>query len=262
MTTTLLVMLFQRMFKERSFLFKLILEVFSVFLTLTIIYYAGLSFSFTSTPELQNSMSVFTFLLIGEISLVVPMTAAERWLGNFSNLRNQQFYQTLLGLGLSPSRFIFSQVLMDLIFPLLRIVFIFIGAYFLTKINLSVMMFIYFLILQMISLVIFLFMAILASGFYLKFNRGFSFFYTFHTVSAIIGGAYFPTSIFPNFLKNLSIILPQTQILRSARLIFTNNNLPKESYIVLAVWFLVLIVTVIFLNTYLTKHLKRIARFF
>jgi ABC-type polysaccharide/polyol phosphate export permease len=77
-----------------------------------------------------------------------------------------------------------------------------------------------------------------------------------------VGGAYFPTSIFPKILQNLSFILPQTQILKGARLIFSETNFPKESYLVLAFWLLALTAMVMFLNTYLTNHLKRIARFF
>jgi hypothetical protein len=232
-------------------------EVFSVILTLVIIYYAGLSFTFTT-----HSMSVFSFLLVGEISLIIPMTAAERWLGNFSNLRNQQFYQTLLGLRLSPNRFIFSQVVIDLAFPAVRILLIIVGGYFLTHMNLSVVILLNFLLLQFVSLLVFLLMAIIASGIYLKFNRGISFFYTFHTISAIVGGAYFPTTIFPKILQNISFILPQTQILKAARLIFTEAIFPIESFFVMAAWLLGLAVIVMFLNTYLTDHLKRIARFF
>lgn len=262
MTTTLFVILFQRMFRQRSILFKLIFEIFSVALTLVLIFYASESFSFKSTPELQDTIPMFIFLLIGEVALILPMSLAERWLGNLANLRNQQFYQTLLGLRLSPFRYIFSQLLTDLLFPFLRVFFVLVGGYFLTHFSLSLISMVYFLLLQLTSIVIFLCMAMIASLFYLKFNRGFSFFYTFQTLSTIIGGAYFPTSVFPNGLRNFSMYLPQTQILSASRRIFSALPIPMNTHVILITWLIILSFLVVLLRTYIVKDLKINARFF
>lgn len=262
MTTTLLVILFQRMFGQRSVMAKLIFEIFSVFLTLVIIYYASEAFNFKSDPEVKTSLTLFTFLLVGEVSLIMPLSSAERWLSNLSNLRNQQFYQTLLGLRISPFRFILSQVLIDLIFPLFRIMFILLGGYFLNRMQLTMTNVSLFLIIQFYSIIIFLLMAQVASFIYLKYGRGFGFFYTFQTVSTIIGGAYFPISIFPAGLKNFSSYLPQTQILEVSRSIFSARPILGEAYLVLLSWGVFLSVLVVLTNKLIVKDLKRTARYF
>lgn len=262
MTTTLFVILFKKMFRQQSIFLKLLVELFSVFLTLVLIYYASESFSFKSAPAVQSSLSLFIFLLIGEVALIVPMSSAERFLSNFSNIRNQQFYQTLLGLRISPFRYILSLVMSDLFFPLLRVLLILIGGILLSPIHLTFLSVCYFFILQIFSIFIFLLMAILASYFYLKFNRGFSFFYTLQTVSTILGGAYFPTSIFPIGLKNLSAILPQTQILAASRMIFNGAPLPLNAGLILVFWLALFTILAIVFNTYLVKNLKKNARFY
>lgn len=262
MTTTLFVILLHRMFSQRSIIAKLIFEIFSVFLTLVIIYYASESFSFKSAPEVKTSLTLFTFLLVGEVSLIMPLSSAERWLSHFSNLRNQQFYQTLLGLRISPLRFVLSHVLMDLIFPFFRILFILLGGYFLSQLQLTMVSVSFFLAMQFYAIIIFLLMAATASFIYLKYNRGFGFFYTFQTVSTIVGGAYFPISIFPAGLKNFSTYLPQTQILEVSRSIFSARPILSEAYLVLAGWGVFLSVLVLFTNQLIVKDLKRTARYF
>lgn len=262
MTTTLFIILFQKMFNKQSILFKIVIEFFSVFLTLVLIYYASKSFNFKPTSELQNNSSLFTFLLLGEIALIIPMSAAERWLNNFSNLRNQQFYQTLLGLRISPLRYLLSQVIIDLFFPFMRVLFIILGGYLLNTLPIGITNIFYFLCLQFFSVLIFLLMAILASFFYLKFNRGISFFYTLQTISTILGGAYFPISVFPNSIKNLSILLPQTQILALSRMIFSTTSDPLNGSLLLLAWLVFFTILAISLNNYMVRSLKENARFF
>jgi hypothetical protein len=250
------------MFGQRTILFKLIFEIFSVFLTLSLIYYASESFSFKSSPEVASSFSLFTFLLVGEISLILPMTSAERWLGNLANLRNQQFYQTLLGLRIPPFRFILSQVLMDLIFPIFRIFLILVGGLMITHMKLTWLHLFYFLILQIFSIIIFLLMAMIASFIYLKFNRGVGFFYTLQTVSTLIGGAYFPTSILPIGLRSFSNFLPQTKILSLGRSIFTSTPMSNMGHLILFCWLVILLMIVVFFGSFIVKDLKKTARYF
>ena len=204
---------------------------------------------------MRNSVTVFTFLLIGEVALVLPMSLAERWINIFISLKNQQFYQTLIGIGISPYRYIFSQVMIDLLFPFIRIIFILIGASVYVPFSLNPISFLYFFSLEVVAMAIFLLMAMIATFCYLKF-------YTFQTVSSIIGGAYFPTSVFPDAIKSLSSCLPQTQVLTIARQIFNSVSVGYMGPLIIGGWVLFLMGIVVLLNTYLMGNLKKNARYF
>lgn len=262
MTTTIIMIFLQRMFKGKSIWIKLSFELIAVFFTLAFIYYASRSFSLNSTGELNTNLSLFTFLFVGEISLILPMSAAERWLSNLVNLKNQHFYQTLLGLKISPFHFIFTQVLTDLVFPLGRIFFMLFGAIIMGQISLSLGHFFYYLLIQICAIATFIFMAVFASMIYLKFNKGLGFFYTFQSLSAILGGAYFPTSIFPLGIKNLSFILPQTQILVISRAIFSSGQVPIETYFMFFFWPIFLVVFLGLFGQFFASYLKKCAQFF
>jgi ABC-type multidrug transport system permease subunit len=252
-------MFFKKIFTQKTVLLKLTFEALSIFFTIAVIYYASESFILKTNIE---NMSLFIFLIVGEIALVLPMSFAERLLAHFLEIRNQQFYQTLIGLKISPNRFVFSKAMVDTIFPLARVIFILVFSTAFLGFHFSLSSFIFFSMLQFFAIILFSLIALITSLIYLKFNRGIGLFYTLQSFAAIVGGVYFPVKIFPSYLKNISILLPQTQILQAARLIFQDQSVPLITYSTLIIWMALLCGVWLALNHYLVNWLKQKARFF
>lgn len=258
MISSIFILFFKKIFVSRTIYLKIISEVLSIILTLTLIYYA--SEAFEMKPE--NNESLFTFLLVGEVSLILGMSLSERWLNIFIDLKNQQFYQTLLGLGLSPDKFAFSRVLVDFIFPVFRVLCILTIGFMINDLHLTMSNIFLFIIVQILSLIIYFSMALITSRVYLKFNRGIGIFYTLQTVSSIIAGSYFPISVFPEGLKNFSLFLPQTQILLISRSLFSAERAGFSPYFTLCIWGLSLILIWYTFNKVIINDLKENSRFF
>lgn len=246
----------------KTFFWKLIFESLSIFFTIAVIYYASESFILKTRIESNENMSLFVFLLVGEIALVLPMSFAERLLAHFLEIRNQQFYHTLIGLRISPIGFIFSKAVADAIFPFVRVVLILAICTLFLNFKFTLINFVIFILLQIFATVLFAMIALITSLIYLKFNRGIGLFYTIQSFAAIIGGVYFPINIFPSYLKNISVILPQTKILQASRLIFQGQPVNLNIYYTLIIWLFLLTGVWIVLDKFLTNSLKQKAHFF
>lgn len=253
---------FKKVFTGRSLLLKTFFEALSVLFTIAVIYYASESFSLKTKFDNKESISLFAFLLVGEIALVLPMSFAERLIAHFLEIKHSQFYQSLLGLRISPLRLVFSKSLVDGLFPFARLNLILAFSYFVLNFHFSILGLFAFYVLQVFALLLFSFMAFITILLYLQFNKGIGLFYTLQSFAAIVGGAYFPISIFPTYLKDVSILLPQTQILRAARLLLQDQALEISFYLPCLIWLLLLFVVWFFLNSFLQKRLKLKARFF
>jgi hypothetical protein len=262
MISSLINIFLKKIFFSQSIFLKVLGEIIAISLTVVLIYFASESFEINSKIKDEMNSSIFSFLLVGEISLVLGMSLASVWLNTFIELRNQQFYQTLIGLGLSPQRFSFSRAISDSIFPLIRIIVIILLGFSFKKINLNIYTFGSFMFLQVISIFIYALFAMITSLIYLKFNRGIGLYYSLQTVSAILGGAYFPISVFPFEIKNIAEFLPQTQILKISREIFSNQLFHLNTFWILIVWSTFLLLVWYFLNIGIIHNLKKKNRFF
>lgn len=247
---------------KMTLLSKLLFEFVNIGLTLGLIYFASESFNFKNLEAETNSISLLMFLLIGEIALVIPMSFAEKFLTNFIEIKNSQFYQTLLGLRISPIHFVLSKSFIDSIFPILRVGISLILGVILFKLNIYYAHFFIFVFLQILSVLIFAFMALISALIYLRFNRGIGLFYSLQSFAVILGGAYFPTNVFPNPLRNFSTLLPQTQIIQSSRELFQGVTPRSTSLIILSTWLVFFALFWLLFNTYTISWLKRKARFF
>lgn len=243
-------------------MWKFFFEMISIFLTISVIYYASESFSLKTKVESRESLSLFAFLIIGEVALVFPMSFAERLIAHFLEIKHSQFYQTLLGLRISPLQFVLSQSLVDGLFPLVRVSLILAFSYFILNFHISLTGLVAFFLLQLFAIFIFTLMAFITILLYLQFNKGIGLFYTIQSFAAIVGGAYFPISVFPNYLKNISYLLPQTQILSAARLLLQDQPLNFNFYLSSLVWLLILSGAWHLLDKYLKSRLKFKSRFF
>ncbi|GEM_PF-770977 len=234
MIAFLLSLFLRKIFETRSWILKLFFELFSVFLTLSIIYYAGQSFELKT--EETSTASLFIFLLAGEVALIIPMGIAERLLGHYADIRNSHFLLTLTGLKISPLKYVLSKTAADSLFLILRVASILIVSKIFLSFPLNGQMFASFFLSQVFAVVCFVFMGLIAIQFYRKFQKGMGVFYSLQTVAAILGGIYFPVSVFPVYLKNLAVLIPQTLVLKISRQIFSGKTLYTEEFLKLGMW--------------------------
>lgn len=260
MISFLLRFFFQKAFRTKSFAGKLALELVSVFLTLVIIFYASRSFNFNIGSD--EGVSLFVFLLAGEISLILPVGVSEKLLNHFTDIVHSQFYQTLLGLRLSPLIYILGKTLSDSVMLLFRIGAILVLSSFFLEFKLTPLMLLLFLTSQFFAAVIFLLMGLIAVQFYRVFKRGLVFFYSFQSLAAILGGVYFPVSVFPSSLKAISWLLPQTLILHVSRRIFSGSAPDLMVFSAAFGWISLLLFVWLTIEKYQISWLKRNARFF
>lgn len=252
----------QKIFLRKTFLWKIGFELLSIFFTIVVIYYASQSFILKDQSVSPQSFSLFVFLLVGEVALILPMSFAERLLSHFLEIRHLHFYHTLIGLKISPTRFILSRAMVDAFFPLTRVVLILILSTLIFNFHFSLISFIAFFLLQFFAIILFSLMALITTLVYLKFNRGIGIFYTLQSFGAIVGGVYFPIDIFPAYIKNTSVLIPQTQILNAARSIFQEQVVPSSTYFALFAWPVVLAGVWVILDRYLMTWLKKKGQFF
>jgi ABC-type multidrug transport system permease subunit len=226
-------------------------------MSMALIFFASESFFIKNEYLNSSGSSLLIFLLVGEISLILPMSFSEKFLTNFVEIKNQHFYQTLLGLKISPLRYVLAKTLSDSLFSLVRVLLIVSISSVIFKLNLSLTTLLFFSLVQLLGVFLFLLLAIVTSLIYLKFNKGVGLFNSLGSVAAVLGGAYFPTSALPMFLRNISSALPQTQIIYSSRQIFSGQTVPIVNLMIIASWILGLAFFTKLFDTYIKYNLKK-----
>lgn len=217
---------FLKLFFKSFFDFKigkigqLIYELIAIFLTILV---------FKMTDQMVSAPQVnlihhpyFTFLLIGEISLALPLSFYERIIDNFLLFHHNQFDEMLSGIKINPLTIVIKKSLSELILPGLRLISIIGISIFLFDLKFTFIQLIFFLFVQAIACVPMMIFAILSVYFYQTYKKGIKLFYVTNTLITVMGGAYFPVHLLPNFFEKYLIwIFPQSFILNLSRLIFT-----------------------------------------
>lgn len=245
-------------FKSKRLYFKLLHEFLTISLTLAMLGFASESFVFSDKLNNTNpNDSLLKFLLFGELSLLLPMGLAERYLAHFLEFRNSHFYQTLLGLQIQPLKILIGKTLADSFFIIFRIVVILVAAILFFKIKFSIFSLFFFILSQIFGSSLFLIMAIMASSVHLYMNRGINFFFILQSFAAVVGGAYFPTSVFPKIIQDMTSLLPQTQLLFVSRNSFKEEFVLGPHFFTLSLSFVIFSGVLILINYFLIRYLKR-----
>lgn len=209
----------RKIYLPKNQVLSLLYEVLATSLTLIALYQAGLSYRFQF-----HEGSVFNFLIIGEIALVLPLGFAERLINNFQAFYNHQFFHTLSYVKIDPSISLLKISLKEMIFPLIRITILLVFSFALFALDLNPQSLLFFVVIQFLAMTLFSLLASVAIELYLWSNRGLRFYHTLNSIAAILGGAYFPAENFPTVIKNISQFFPHSMVLSSSRLVFAGNS--------------------------------------
>lgn len=204
---------------EVSYKLAFIMQIFGIFLSVTMFYFLSQMFGGSSMPLLaQYGGNYFAFVLIGiafSNYLDVSLSSMSR------KIREGQMMGTLEALletqtGLTT--IIISSSLYSFIFTSLQVfVYLVIGV-FIYQLDLSQANYLGGIAVLILSILSFSGFGILSACFIMVFKRGNPVATVFSGLSWLLGGIYYPVEILPQWLKTCSLLLPITYSLRGMRL--------------------------------------------
>lgn len=203
---------------ELSYKFSFLLNIFGIFISVVTFYYISKLFGKAASPYLEAyGGDYFSFVLIG-IAFSGYLSTS---LHSFSSaIREGQMLGTLEAMLVTPtsitSIMVFSS-LWSFIFTTFE-VFIYlifgVAAFGMEIGNANIPAALIVMCLTILSFVPF---GIVSAGFILLFKKGDPIAFFFGTVSSLLGGVYFPITVLPPILQNISFIFPITYSLNAMR---------------------------------------------
>lgn len=195
---------------------QIISNLFSVILSLFVIGSTAKAVTFTS--GLESGINYQNFLIIGELAFLLPTSLMEKYLTTLKDFRSNDFYQTLVCLGISPTIFILKKASNELFFPLLRIVAMIILSFFFLNLEINTRFLTFFLSTQVLGIALYIGPALVIGEVFLLTGGGLRSMMNFNSLLAICSGIYFPVSVFP---KGISVVIseyiPQALMLNLCR---------------------------------------------
>lgn len=234
-------------------LIYLITEALSLLITLYVFYISNRLVD----PKLLDGSAenFFEFLLIGEIALIIPISFFETIIKNYLEFYHSQFLETLKGMRIPYFPIIIKKSLNELILPVSRVLLIFVFGLLLFNFKVSLISTLVYFIIQFLSLACILFISQFVIQIHLNYKRGLKFIYLLNSILAVIGGAYFPITLLPPFIRDYLVwIFPQSFILQLSRMAFAQKS--EKTYLAL-VFFIVYIAVVAMILKPLIKGLER-----
>lgn len=204
---------------EASYRFSFIMDIFGVITTLLTFYFIGRLFEGRVAPHLiPYGGDYFSYVLLG---LTLSNYIGTSLSGITAQINNEQAMGTLEALLVTPAKVWQMLIAMNLfeiisntIESILYILFgIFLFGVDLTSVNLISCLIIFFL-----TIVSFSGLGLVSAAFVLVFKRGNPVGWLMAGSLSLLGGVYFPVTVFPLWLKNISLLLPITYSIQAMQL--------------------------------------------
>ncbi|WP_414468878.1 ABC transporter permease [Methanobacterium sp. ACI-7] len=159
----------------------------------------------------------FSFVLIG-IALELYLWTS---LGTFSNsIRNGQMMGTLESILITPTNLntiIFSSSLWDFIVATFQVLILLIMGFLIFGVNFGNANIVGALVILLLSIISFSCIGIISASFIMVFKQGDPINWVFSSISAMIGGVFFPITVLPAWIQTFSYLLPLTYSLNGMR---------------------------------------------
>jgi len=202
---------------EKHYRLHFITKIFGILFQLTIFYF----FSKLVSEDF------FPFLFLG----ILFSKTFNFALSNLTEtIRQEQYWQTLEPLflsGIKPLKLTILFFVSKFIFFLIELLIFMIFGYMFFKINFGFTKFILIIFILLINLICFCGIGFFSAGFVMMFKRGDPVNWFLSNLVDLLSGVYFPVVILPDWLCNISYILPTTYGLKFLR--DTVLNEPFES---------------------------------
>lgn len=204
---------------ETSYRFSFFLEVFGIITTLLTFYFIGRLFEGRMASHLiPYGGDYFSYVLLG---LTLSNYIGTSLSGIMGQINNEQSMGTLEALFVTPTKIwhlLISMSLWGFVYNIAQsILYILFGVLFFGVALKSVNLLSCFIIFSL-TIITFSSLGLLSSSFILVFKRGNPISWITGTLSGLLGGVYFPVSVFPVWLMNISLLLPVTHSIEAMQL--------------------------------------------
>ena len=203
---------------ELSYKFAFAMQIFGIFLSVTMFYFLSLLFGNTSLPSLaQYGGNYFAFVLIG-IAFSSYMGTSLNSMS--SKIREGQIMGTLealLSTQTGLTTIIVASSLYSFLFTSFQVVVYLVLGVFIYQLDLSQANYLGGIIILLVSILAFSGFGIISASFIMIFKRG-NPVAIFSGLSWLLGGVYYPVEILPQWLEPFSFLLPITYSLQGMRL--------------------------------------------
>ena len=204
---------------EMSYKLSFFLQFFGILFSVLTFYFIAKMIGDAAVPYLEPyGGDYFSFVLIGIAFESYLWTGLQSF---SATIRRGQMMGTLEAMLVTPTRvdtIVLSSSLWDYIFATFRILIFLLLGVFLFGVNMSDANLFAAMIILILTIICFSSLGIVSASFIMIFKRGDPVNWVFGSVSALLGGVFYPITVLPVWLRFFSYLLPITYSLRGMRL--------------------------------------------
>jgi len=202
-----------------SYRFSFFMEIFGIVTTLLTFYFIGRLFKGRIVSHLvPYGGDYFSYVLLG---LTLSYYIGTSLSGIMGQINSEQSMGTLEALFVTPTKIwhlLLSMNLWGFVYNTVEGAFYILFGMILFGVDLTNMNFLSSMIIFILTIITFSSLGLLSSAFIIVFKRGDPISWVTGTLMGLLGGVYFPVSIFPSWLKDISLFLPVTHSIQAMQL--------------------------------------------
>jgi ABC-2 type transport system permease protein len=207
-----------------SYRLNFVMQVGGIFLSTVMFFFLSRLIGSGASDQFQTyGGGYFSFVLIG-VAFADYLTFS---LSSFANeIRSAQLMGTLEALLVTPTSvpaILFSSSLYNFAFTSVRVVVYLAFGVFLFGMKLQVNSLAAFLLITVLTILIFIGIGLLSAAFIIVFKQGSPVNWVMGTASGLLGGVLYPVSVLPGWLQPYAYFLPITHALEAIRRILLNG---------------------------------------
>lgn len=207
-----------------SYRFAFMLDLGGIFFSTITFFFIAKLFGGAALPYLKDyNADYFSFVLIGIAFSEYLYTALNAFM---DAIRDEQLTGTLENILLSPINipsFVICGSLWNFLFTSLRIACYLIIGWLLFGFDISRINYLSAFVVLILTILSFSGLGMFSASFIIIFKRGEPINFIFSGLSRFLGGVYFPITILPLWIRNISFLLPITYALNGMRKAVLNN---------------------------------------
>lgn len=215
--------------------FSFLAYVISTYISLVILFYTSKAIgkSFFAT-----NLDYFSYILVGELGLLLVSSVLQQSLTLVRMWMARGIFSYILTIPTSPLKIVVMQLLSKIPKTLMLVLLQLILASLFFDFEISFMQMMVLIFYPVLSLLMFIGLSLIVVSLFLFFGRGQSIVYYLTTILTILGGAYFPLDVLPNWVQSLSDFNPFALTLIPIRQYFLNGDIYQllESGVVSLCW--------------------------
>lgn len=203
-----------------SYNLSFILQLLNIFPMVLLFFFLSRLFGdVASGPLKPYGGAYFPFVLIGIAVQNYFSTALSSFAGSIRESQVSGTLEAVFCTPVSTAAFLFGSTLYAFVFNTLRIVICFIVGYLLAGMIFDLRNVPWAILTIILSIAAFSSMGILSASFIMLFKKGDPLNWFFSVISWLLGGVYYPVTLFPEWLRTVANYVPMTHTLEALRVL-------------------------------------------